>query len=100
MATFKVGQRVRVIGQVSSDHRPLIGKEGVIVEKWDFRWSVLLDGISNTENCDGSPEFLFAPEFLRPLTDPKAEEFLAKLETLGREPVTLTDKQLEEVRSA
>ena len=97
MATFKVGQRVRVIkhyvGLVPFDVAHL-GKEGVVINVSPHLpypyWVALDSGIVH----------YFAAEELTPLTDPKADEFIARLKKLGSEPAILTPAQLEEVRGA
>lgn len=75
MATFRVGQRVKVIGaQVTPETN---GKEGTVLgwtsdaQRGDLRWSgycVALDGMDNSHPHTKS-RYVFFPEHLTPLYD-------------------------------
>ncbi len=89
MATFKVGQRVKVVGHVlepgNMDYR---GHEGVIT---GFEPpEAVHNGLSIAVQIDRVPHsWCFAPHELAPLTDPKADEFIEKVKNWEplREPV-------------
>ncbi len=94
MATFKVNDKVRIVGATKFHQH--IGKEGVIThELWIDPNSAqsakgrLVYGVE----IIGHPHPIFGdwsalPEHLAPLTDPKADEFIESLKKLGREPLT------------
>jgi hypothetical protein len=79
MATFKVGQRVKVVPHAEA--RPeYVNKEGTF-GGYDVS-SVL--GLFMGHDCyvyfDGKPEKIYGPSFgLAPLTDPRAEEFIGDM---------------------
>lgn len=92
MATFKVGDRVRIVNAYGC-HRPVIGQAGVITNSFThhnffphlkYDWQALLD--------DGEP-FVGPADHFAPLTDPKADAFLEKMRKLKpyveREPVLI-----------
>jgi hypothetical protein len=88
MATFKVGDRVRVVNISDPGKSPsprdmlLLGREGVIVglgpvetglfSRWRRAYEVKLDG-------DAIAEYGFDAHHLAPLTDPKADAFVESL---------------------
>lgn len=80
MATFKVGQRVRIIGLFpATETRTLLGKEGTIVTTYISRigthgWAVSVDGMHNP-NMEGG-RFFFINSQLAPLTDPGFDAFM------------------------
>lgn len=94
MATFKVGQRVRIVGAGSYSRTvdlymtyvlrlPSVeatGCEGVIVARWRgagdrwLHWDVWVPALRDNVLCDSSS--------LRPLDDPKADAFLARIKNL------------------
>jgi hypothetical protein len=86
MTTFKVGQRVRI---VTPGFPECDGKEGTIVRAWDYphcpripdnragaSWNVRLD-------CDFCNELRYFDDELRPLTDPRADAFIASVKSWG-----------------
>jgi hypothetical protein len=92
MATFRVGQRVRVVSMspgVRDDSRGrMIGAEGVIARRADdIRWDWVVDlpavpgragyGMTATEWYADSG-------MLAPLTDPRASEFIEDMERFSR----------------
>ena len=88
MATFRVGQRVRFAGPYSRHVngpglRIRVGQAGTIIGKAcgvSLRdWFVLYDGEDAAAISDGWQ--------LRPLTDPKADEFIERIKKLEREPL-------------
>ena len=93
MATFKVGQRVRIVYAETS--KCLIGKEAIVssgLVEGKYRGSEYLG--HQLIWGDGSPvmnvynnRFVAEPRELVPLTDPKADEFIERMKKLGREPV-------------
>lgn len=92
MAQFRIGQKVKVIAAEGIFAAEYIGQEAVIVDRdvtTTFPWVVIL-----SRAVGGTTEAIFHDRHLAPLTDPKAEEFLARLKKLGTEPVVLTPKQL------
>jgi hypothetical protein len=93
MATFKVGQRVRILRGTYPGKEAAIWKMEPIYA-WGPSVSYNLpgeighfldvDGVGR-HHRDGSPIALTASG-IAPLTDPKADEFIESLEKLGREP--------------
>jgi hypothetical protein len=94
MATFKVGQRVKVIAVDGLKWSFLVGCTGTIIpvppvpplsrQAKDF--PVDLDGLP----CPlPSGTWGFNADQLAPLTDPKAEAFIEGLKKLAREPAPL-----------
>lgn len=106
MTAFKVGQRVRI---ETPSYRECHGKEGIIVRAWptpefervpDNRagasWNVLVDG-------DGCDALRYFDDELRPLTDPAADAFIAKVKLWGpleekRTYIDLLDSVLAHIR--
>lgn len=94
MATFKVGDRVRVawLHQHSRPSRVRLGMTGTIVATdgglmpsgWRAEWRVVLDQIKSDFSFDGA--FFFQSAHLAPLTDPKADAFIEGLKKLACEP--------------
>jgi hypothetical protein len=101
MATFKVGQRVRVRRdaapapnttardyEIANKNGPAGGKEGVIVSipasGATAECSVLLDDYPPSPYLDGSYAAMFYQ--LEPLTDPKADEFIEQVKRWKPEP--------------
>lgn len=82
MATFKVGQRVKVISTILGD-RHLIGSEGRIAPDWDDPprpgWHNVTLGIPNSWGFDSwhHPGWQFPPDCLVPLTNPGDEVWAA-----------------------
>ena len=90
MATFKVGQRVRVMRQTNAIRDGVLaGREGVIVLKGghgsltDRDWTVELPG---TLNSRGTSVWCFNSDQLAPLTDPKADAFIEQVKRWKPEP--------------
>lgn len=80
MATFKVNQRVKIVGAASRDeefNRGVIGREGVIVGRstkpYHFPWVVEYDGAPIGMNDFGVGRAAFRSQDLVPLTDPHAD---------------------------
>lgn len=99
MATLKVGMRVRIVGVDRHDSNAVrtLGHTGTITHAFrhGYQWAVEVDDVP----APGEYAFwAYHTHQLAPLTDPRAEEFIAKLKKLGNEPVPLTPKQMEEVR--
>lgn len=106
MATFKVGQRVKYVSARCREGRlwcarKLVGLTGTIVrsngddpEEWE--WVVELDRPMHVAYQQIPDNQMYADScMLAPLTDPKAEEFIASLEKLGREPMPMERERLE-----
>src|SRR5688572_12692439 len=106
MATFKVGQRVRIVGD--SQH---FGMEGVVMGtqtfeetycvstgqrfKPDWCYPVAIPG-SRSPRADGL--WWKAAHEMRPLTDPYASSFIERVKTWGplhEEPKVVAGKDLE-----
>lgn len=88
MATFKIGQRVRIIR--AANHPQLTGAETRITSglfrhfgRWGYR-TELTDSI-------GAPGV--REEHLAPLTDPKADEFIERMKKLAREPAPVVERE-------
>ena len=93
MATFKVGQRVRLISQDPSSIARwgnYIGQEAIVVATSHphFSWALGIQFLSEQQ--------LWAamPRHLAPLTDPKADEFIEGLKKLAREPAPLVPQKV------
>lgn len=80
MATLRVGQRVRVIGTYGQ-RTDLIGQTGTISRPYPahpffpqnrYEWAAILD-------CGLDHEFVGPSEHFAPLTDPKADAFIARM---------------------
>ena len=89
MAAFRVGQRVRIIGQFENcarDGLPYLGREGAITgtKRQPNFYGAVMD---YEVNVDGVGACLFMASQLSPLTDPGAESFIARIKKLGSEPV-------------
>lgn len=90
MATFKVGQRVKVVSAYWAHE--LIGLEGVIAPDWDSPpppgWHNVTLGVPNAGGYDSwaRPGWQFASHHLAPLTDPKADAFIERIKRLANEP--------------
>jgi hypothetical protein len=82
MATFKVGQRVRIIFVYTLPH--CLGKEATIVARHGDIFFLDVDNVG-TRRSSGSPCWVYEHQ-LAQLTDPKADEFIESLKKLGREP--------------
>jgi hypothetical protein len=87
MATFKAGQRVRVVaihipGIDAHLVRPAVGMVGTVMSIWERRVNVLVTLDSGPLNAEGKPIWFFASSELAPLTDPKADEFIEGLKKL------------------
>lgn len=95
MATFKVGQRVRVVAPISD----VCGAEGVIVRAWPTpaagRYDDRRAGASWNVHIHGNPcgQLRFFDDELAPLTDPKADQFIESLKKLANEPLVLTPEE-------
>jgi hypothetical protein len=110
MATFKVGQRVRVIGSEfvwQAGHRA-IGHEGVITSDVNDHWDPAYAWAVNVPTCPvpvGSLPptlFYFRDQDIAPLTDPRAEEFIGDMNrfaSIAKQTVkALSDSDLEQVK--
>lgn len=92
MATFRVRQRVRVVGLVfdamdNDRAAPAVGMTGAVlhVGSGPMPYLVSIDG--GPLNAGGKPEWRFADYELAPITDPLAERFVESLKRLAREPM-------------
>lgn len=98
MATFYVGQRVRLISHFGIPYRRPgvqtvpVGTEGVIVGgayihsvTRELVYSVDFAGHGFTRAC--------CPESLAPLTDPKADQFIEWVKKIKPEPVAVPVRQ-------
>jgi hypothetical protein len=102
MATFKVGQRVRVLPNVENPW----ADEGTVTGFWpDSRNSPDRRGYTVFVVCDNHPgdpnygnAWLCHPRDLRPLTPPGFSEFMERVLRDTGEPITLDDEILEKVR--
>ena len=93
MATFRVGQRVRIVGYMSAPWT--LGMETTITGE-PFQWGD--DGLcypNSVADAIDRPGTLSC--HLAPLTDPGADAFLARLKKLGSEPVNDAPKVTERV---
>lgn len=89
MATFKVGDKVRIVGALRSEHQASVGAETTITsrrfrhyEGYAYR-TALTDQM---RGCAGVHE-----AHLRPRTDPRASDFIADMRrfaALSRKKVT------------
>ena len=102
MATFKVGQRVRIVAQSPNSTGSYVGEEGTIVGAYDGQrdWIVEFGKWMHEPTDIAETQGVFFNFELAPLTDPKADEFIARLKKLGSEPAILSPSQLKEVRGA
>ena len=97
MANFKVGQRVRIIKSVGGRHD---GVEATILTPLRMERSracgfhaahrIAIDGVGSFNPVTGLP-WGEPPEWLAPLTDPKADAFIESLKKLAREPAAPVD---------
>lgn len=104
MATFKVGDRARLVNVRNApnpDFRPCEGDEVTILGLPGAE-DLFPDSYTFTRPkhhpVANAPYYSARRHYLAPLTDPKADEFIARLEKLGREPVGLPQKETVEVR--
>lgn len=105
MATFKVGQRVRVINP-ERGWESMSGLQGIVTStdpsnfvrslKPPYDYGVTLDRAVETFTGP-SASFKFYAWELAPLTDPKADAFIEKLKKLGSEPLPLTPAELDRI---
>lgn len=101
MASFKVGQRVRIVSAqgwdsgVPTTPSP-VGLEGIVVEVGAGAWEYGVEIHALRHNpTDFAPNVWgFDTHNLAPLTDPAADQFIERMKKLGSEPVVLTPKQL------
>ena len=91
MATFKIGQRVRIVAAPDMYYKEVVGDEVVILGLpggvLDFPNNYEISRPPSLRANAVGLAYLASPHHLAPLTDPKADEFIARLERLGREPV-------------
>src|SRR5690348_13368307 len=88
MATFKVGQRVRIVHDTTNR---FIGMTAIITHARPFgayEWAILVDGYRS--NCEINRAVGGAigadSDDLAPLTDPRADAFIESIKKLAREP--------------
>ena len=86
MATFKIGQRVKFIHCGNPELIYLLGTETTI-EGLPGSDPFYLDHYQTAARNSRGQIVCAVGEDLAPLTDPRAEEFIASLERLGREPL-------------
>jgi hypothetical protein len=91
MATFKVGQRVRIVAQGDDSQRlwgRVIGREGVVVllvhPRYHDKLAVRIDG-------DAHEYWGFRASSLAPLTDPGCESFLQAMRDYANKQRTPVD---------
>lgn len=99
MADFRVGQRVRILGNVRSKRTPAKhDQEGTILavnvkppSRSSFGPGDTIAAPWYEVEIDGHPwgdgrGWKVCEVWLRPLTDPKADEFIERIKKLAREP--------------
>lgn len=97
MATFKVGQRVRVI----RSNFGYEGKEATVIGdgrafydltngEHRYGWPIEIDGVGT--HCQLGRRFHGVIGWIVPLTDPGVDAFLARIKKLGSEPVNEAPK--------
>ena len=105
MATFKVGQRVRIVGVAVAYE--VLGREAVVIGAPETRshhitherytgYPLSIAGIG--ERDVNGIRYVFRPANLAPLTDPSADQFIERIKKLVREPITMHPDEIEEVR--
>lgn len=77
MATFKVGQRVKYVSGLLS-HLP-VGAEGTVFRCDGRGYIVDFAPHKAISNCFGPTHFEVKPTSIVPLTDPRADEFIADM---------------------
>ncbi len=103
MATFKVGDKVRVVRSDFARWSYLVGMEGVVVRPgsyWD--WIVSIPGAPRLETLsDLGDAFGFYSHELAPLTDPGADAYIERVKSWKPEPVEVARekfiRRMEEV---
>lgn len=95
MATFKVGQRVRIVACDGPSAAYLVGVEGVITQ---------IPSTFIKADCvvhEAGNKIGIACNFhhLTPLTDPGADAFMERMRRLGREPVSDAPKVVAKERT-
>ena len=90
MATFKVGQRVRVrmqkLGSIEL-YGSIVGCEATITSV-----PAKNGKLDCTAEVDGNGSWELFFHNLSPLTDPAADQFIERIKKLGREPVNTPEK--------
>lgn len=92
MATYRIGQKCRMVNCENSPNPLFHGCNGdevvILALPGGDRASPITYEITRPAHMSVTEGQFFAlPEHLTPLTDHKADEFIARLEKLGREPV-------------
>jgi hypothetical protein len=103
MATFKVGQRVRVIKPENAYWNHLLGSEGTVLGPGQVKLGRAYEYGVRVDCGVETGDFNFFSWELAPLTDPDsaadqwAASKLDQLKKLVREPMPLDKQQLEEI---
>jgi hypothetical protein len=91
MATYRIGQRCKLVNCENAPNEDFHGCNGDEVtilgplgEKWPGQYPI---SVPAHFPINGLRAVHVPPFRLAPLTDPRADEFIARLEKLGREPV-------------
>lgn len=89
MAKFKVGDKARIIDAPDMKKKHWIGCEVTILQLpgWLAGDPDHYQISRPTTEMEDWPAYSAPARHLAPLTDPKADEFIARLEKLGHEPV-------------
>jgi hypothetical protein len=92
MATYRIGQRCKMVNcenapnprarECNGDEVGILGLPGM---DEDFPNDYEITRPAHLRG--GGERFFSPPHYLTPLLDPRADEFIARLEKLGREPV-------------
>ena len=90
MATFKVGQRVRIVGATKHPH--MIGRQAIVTRGLEIDPLSQYNRESYEIEVPGHPHPIHGrwnalPEHLAPLTDPKADAFIERVKSWKPEPV-------------
>lgn len=91
MATFRVGQRVRIVNADNPHMQWAVGIETTITGLPGTSFLYPNDYQLALKTPDGL-RVSAPPKDLAPLTDPDAERFVESLKCLAREPITTKDK--------
>lgn len=92
MAVFKVGQRVKYVGDRLNPRLPT-GAEGIVLCSMPGITRQLVYQVDFPRHAlNGGSDWIVFPESLAPLTDPQADAFVERMKKLGREPVNSPGK--------
>lgn len=90
MATFRVGQRVRIV-DCYTFHELYVGKEAVVMGHEQIQ--TFAGPVDIWIDVAGIGRRAFASFQLAPLTDPGAYAFIERIKRLGKEPVNDAPKE-------